>query len=224
MFDRTKRALTDIVGGFKTTVFIFNLTIQIFYIFYLVFAIATGSGIMPANIALLVISVTYLVFFLIFEKKPDKVDKKKKSLGKTLFKYTKLFIQAFIIGTAVIEIAKSPDDANALTVLFTAVMIIGWVLTLLLDIIYRIIVALSEYVIESVKADFEDLKHKPAEMVEKISHTVAAVAEPIGAIVSGKVGTVSRVGSVGARLVGSIFSRKKKPKGIESPEDEPVHK
>ena len=72
MFDYTKAALTKIVDDFKNLGFLLGVSSQFFYIAYLIYSLIANTGILAINIALLVISVGYFIFYIATNGKIDK--------------------------------------------------------------------------------------------------------------------------------------------------------
>ena len=64
MFDYTKSVFNKTIEDLKSIAFFSALFLQIFQIGYLVYALCIGSGIMAANIVLLILSTAYLGFML----------------------------------------------------------------------------------------------------------------------------------------------------------------
>ena len=64
MLDYTKMAIKQTITDLKRTDYIRNVATQIIYIIYLIYTLIAGAGYLAANIVLLVLSVSYTVFFL----------------------------------------------------------------------------------------------------------------------------------------------------------------
>ena len=63
MFEYSKLVFNQTVEDIKKLSTVLNFIIQSVYISYLIYATVVGTGILGVNIALLAISVAYLVFF-----------------------------------------------------------------------------------------------------------------------------------------------------------------
>ena len=64
LLDYTKMAIKQTITDLKRTDYIRNVATQVIYIIYLIYTLIAGAGYLAANIVLLVLSVSYTVFFL----------------------------------------------------------------------------------------------------------------------------------------------------------------
>ena len=72
MIDYTKVALKKIFDDFKQFVYVFQVCVYILYTLYLIYAIITKSGILAVNILLLIFSIAYLIFFIVYNERKQK--------------------------------------------------------------------------------------------------------------------------------------------------------
>lgn len=164
MFDYTKMTIDQTVTDVKRIFHSYKIGAQLVYIAYLVYALIAKTGIWYANFALLALSVAYFVFFLSttdYGKTPD--GKQLKKNVHTTYIWSKRFIRLFTLGIAVYDIVTTPST-NAVSVLLTAFMVIGWAIEILFDVIIRVITARISLVKEAIDADVETLL-KPVKSV-----------------------------------------------------------
>lgn len=165
MFDYTKMTIDQTITDVKRVFHGYQAIAQLVYIAYLAYALIAKTGIWYANLTLLVLATCYFVFFLSttdYGKTPD--GKQLKKNVKTTYVWSKRFIRLFTIGVAVYDILTTTSSANALSVLLTAFMVIGWTIEVLFDLVIRIITSRIALVKEAVDADVETLL-KPVKTV-----------------------------------------------------------
>lgn len=155
MFDYTKTAIEIIVKDLKRIFFIFNCILQLIYIGYLTYAAISGSGIFVANIILLCISVAYFVFFVITYGKKDR---KLKKMARRAYSYAKIGINAFSIGVAVYGICITVnEEISIISVILLVLMLLGWLISVLLQAAIYFIDSRKQLVIEALEADKETM-------------------------------------------------------------------
>ena len=156
MIDYTKVALKKVYEDFKQFVYVFQVCVYILYTFYLVFAIATKTGILAVNILLLIISVSYLIFFLIYHQK-KKQNKELKKIVTEIFKWSRRAIKLFTIGVALYSVYETSKNVTPLSVMLASFMVIGFIFDLLFDFIIRFISKRIQFVYEAIQADAETI-------------------------------------------------------------------
>ena len=98
MLDYTKAAILKIQEDLRKLLYWANLIMQLVYIVYLVYAVATRAGVMLANIVLLAISVLYLGFFIFISiGAMNKLKKKTRKVVGLVYKRSKQIIKFFTI-------------------------------------------------------------------------------------------------------------------------------
>lgn len=162
MLEYTKIAVKQTVDDFKKIDYIRNILTQILYIAYLVYALFSSSGLLVANIILLVLSVGYFVFFLIATRK--NADKKLKTVVKTIFTRCKQVIKFFTLGVMVYGIWLTANEVTPLSLILSALMIAGWVLQIVFEILIKFLTARVNLIIEGLEADYENMT-KPVRSV-----------------------------------------------------------
>ena len=162
----TATAVRKVINDFKKLLYTIDVTTQLLYLGYLAFALLSGSGVFIANVALAALSLAYFVFFLCvtkFGKSPDGTSAKKTVA--LVFKNTKRLIKLYTLGIAVYGVFTTVGDTlNPLSLLLCCFMIVGWVLSLVFDIVIKIFESRFGLVGEAIQADVDTL-FKPARSV-----------------------------------------------------------
>ncbi|MBE5745146.1 MAG: hypothetical protein E7355_03310 [Clostridiales bacterium] len=165
MFDYTKAAVQKIGDDFKRLVYVCNIGMQLAYIAYLLYAIFAPTGIPWVNIALASIAVGYFVFFMIMTGGRALYTRKKAhKIAAKIFKYSKMLLKLFTIGVMVYGIYATTQNTTAFGVILSALMIVGWLLQLIFEIISAILVPRIQLLAAALEADKEELI-KPAKAV-----------------------------------------------------------
>ena len=164
MLDYTKAAFKKTVDDFKRIDYIRNVLTQLVYIAYLVYALVVAKDYLWANILLLTLSVAYFVFFLFATTGKRKADKRTKSLVKSIYKRCKQLIKLFTLGLTVYGFCLTANHFTPISLFFVALMIVGWILQIVFEIILRIFVNRVNLFMEGLEADYQNLI-KPAKTV-----------------------------------------------------------
>ena len=176
MIDYTKVALKKIFDEFKQFVYVFQVCVYILYTLYLIYAIATKSGILAVNIILLVFSLAYLIFFIVYNHRKQK-NKTLKKIVTEIFKWSKRAIKLFTIGVALYGVYETSKNVNPLSVVLSALMVVGFVFDLLFDLIIRFISKRIHFVYEAIQADVETIT-KPFTAVKSFFKREVEVPPP----------------------------------------------
>ena len=159
MLDYTKKVFTNTVEDLKMLAFICSLALQSFQIFYLIYALCTTSGILAANIALLVISAAYLVFMIYIRWKQTK--KEIRRLFKTIYRWGKRLIKLFTLGVSVygvyITYSQPATVSTTISVILLVFMLLAWVLDLLFEVTIRIAEKRGKMFFEAFKEDMSNI-------------------------------------------------------------------
>ena len=158
MFDYTKAAVEKLVEDFKKVVYALTLGTQIAYVLYLCYALLAPSGNPIINGLLLVLSLSYLVFFLVmteYGKTPD--GKQTKRLVKKIYGICKKLIKLYTLGIAVYGLCMTANNVNPLSLILTVFMVVGFVLQIIFDTLLGIISKRVNLIIEAVIADKNNL-------------------------------------------------------------------
>lgn len=165
MFDYTKMMVDQTITDVKRVFHGYKIASQIIYIAYLVYALIARTGIWYANLALLVLSIGYFAFFMSttdYGKTPD--GKQLTKNVRTGYVWSKRFIRLFTLGVALYDILTTTDSTNSISILLTAMMLIGWAIEVLFDLLIRIITSRIALIKEAIDADVETLL-KPVKTV-----------------------------------------------------------
>ena len=168
MLDYTFAALGKTIDDFKRLQFGFNVSVQAAYIFYLIYAITFGTGILALNIVLLALSVSYSVFFFITQSR----EKKNKKLGRTVkavYKSAKHVIKIFTLASAIMSICIDKDEVTPFAIMFVALMVVGFILQVIIDVSVAIVSAKIDFFKEAIKADIEEIKKPFDDMRQKVT-------------------------------------------------------
>ena len=156
MFDYTKTVIQKIKSDFNALVALFQFSTQVFYMLYLAYALIKGTGIWWINLLLLLLSIAFFVFSVL--KKTGRLqDKTKNKQVKRVYLWCKRIIKLYPIGLMVYTVYATTQNVDTLSVLLTALMIVGWVLGIVFELLTYFLVSRFEMIIEGVKADCEDL-------------------------------------------------------------------
>ncbi|MBQ9714265.1 MAG: hypothetical protein IJV83_02970 [Clostridia bacterium] len=151
MFEYTGAALSKILRDFKRIRIGITVGVHLLSIVYLIYALATQTGFLIANIALLALTATYFVFFLIMENKQNA--KKMKRRIKTIYGWCKRLIKLPILGIAVYGLALAQTDFDPISFLMTLLMIIGWILEFLFYFIIQLVEIEKAFLLDSLHKD-----------------------------------------------------------------------
>ena len=166
MFKYTRAVLYDIVHDLKTFFRFFSILSQILYISYLTYALMSNLGNQLVNTLLLAISVIYFIvdFILIVKTRKQSINKK---IAKRSLRYIKLGVNAFNVGVAIYGVYLTASNANAITVVLTAMMLIFWAIKVIIEIITFFV----EHRIELIMAGF----HKDIEPLTNVINSVKKI-------------------------------------------------
>lgn len=186
MLDYTKAAIRQTLSDLKKTNYIRNVATQIIYIAYLIYVLIVQTGFLAANIVLLVLSAAYLAFFLIVTdagKDPDgKKFKDLKKNGATVFVWSKRAIRLVTLGMTVYGICTTLERVTPFSIVLTAMMIVGWILQIVFEILIKILTNRVQFILEGLEADLDSLL-KPVKTVgnffkKMTGQEVEALKEP----------------------------------------------
>jgi hypothetical protein len=140
MFEYTRVVFDQTIDDIKKLTRIAFFATQAIYVTYLIYAIVVQTGIIGVNIGLLIASAAYLVFSVIMEiKEIKKTDGKIKKNVKKIYKATKMVIQIPTLIVAIITLYTLENDHITFSLLLTVMMILGYVVSILLSLISKIL-------------------------------------------------------------------------------------
>ncbi len=165
MLDYTTTAFNKIKSDFLKVLYVFNVSTQGLYIAYLAYVLFSGKGNVWVNAVLLALSAAYFVFFLMMSTHKGATAMATKKIVKTIFKRSKQLIKLYTLGVTVYSICITTTNATPISVLLTAFMLVGFILQIVLEIVYSIVVSRFNLLVEGLKADFEPIT-KPVKSVD----------------------------------------------------------
>ena len=156
MLDYTKAAILKIQDDLRKLLAWANLIMQITYIGYLIYAICTHAGIYIANIVLLALSAAYFIFYaFISAGGTNKCSKKTQKTVKLIFKRSKQVIKFFTLGVMLYGIYATSQQVTPVSVLFSAFMIVAWLVPFVLEFLIKYFSFRAQLFIEALSADIE---------------------------------------------------------------------
>ena len=166
MLDYTKAAIKQTIDDFRKIDYVRNVVTQVLYIAYLTYAIiftaTANSPLLWVNTALFMLSVGYFGFFLYVTtltptgKVPTSV--------KNVFRRCKLALRFYTLSIMLYGLYLTTKNVNPLSVIFTALLIVGWVLQVLFEIVFQFFINRAKFIMEGMEADFETVS-KPVRSV-----------------------------------------------------------
>ena len=167
MFDYTKAIFYKTLADLKLFAKIWTISTLGVYITYLIYAIATGSGSLVANIILLTLTSIYFAFYLMMIIKGSELLKARKKIVKKTYKYSKYVINAVTLSTALYSIWINPYNVHPFKLLVTVFMVIMLVVQLALEVSVIIVEKRFNMFIEAFHADIEVVT-KPVNTVKNV--------------------------------------------------------
>ena len=155
MFNYTKTAIDIIVNDLKRIYFVFNILLLSLYIGYLVYAITSPIGNRIINGVLLALSCIYLAFFVITHGRSDTSAKRIKKNTRRVYAWTKIAINTFTVAIASYGIYTTVDNVKPAAVVMLVLMVLGWLMSVMLQAAIYFIDSRAHLVIEAIKADKE---------------------------------------------------------------------
>jgi hypothetical protein len=154
MLDYTITAIYKVLDDLKRGAFCFSVAVQCVGIIYLIYAICVGAGMLWANIALGVISLAYLIFYIVTYPKNDKAAVRVKRATAGWCKWSRLAIKAFTLGEAIWGVYIAIEHFTPISALLMTISALGWICQVLIEIAIKYIEGRVEYIVEGVKTDF----------------------------------------------------------------------
>ena len=147
----TKAAVKMIGAEFKQIAFLFNIATQAVMLGYLIYALIAPIGLWYINTALLVLSLAYLVFTLYTNY--ASVKKEAKQTVKSIYKWIKRVLKLFPLGIAVYSLFLAPSNLTALSLISPIAITVGWLMDILITILYSILESRLDLLMEGITAD-----------------------------------------------------------------------
>lgn len=168
MFDYTRAACKKIQRDFAKLRKTLEVLIQCLYILYIIYALCANVGNRIINGCFLVYALVYFGFYIYAVKRANK----KSFLA--IFKWIKRSIKLANLGIMLYGLACSIQQASVLTIIFSSLTIVAWIIDVFLGIIGLIIDAWLSYLLEGIDADLDNSK-----IIRRlVGHEVDATQEP----------------------------------------------
>lgn len=179
MLDYTRAALNKTIRDLKAVSFVFTIILQACYVTYLIFASIIGRGMRAVNIALAVIGLGYLIFYLVTAKRVGDGAKIARKRTKLIYKTIKLTVNAFSLVVALYSVFITNEVLTSVSlagILVTVFMLIGWFVQTALMIISIYAEKKITFILDGFHTDLERIT-KP---FDKASNLVKRIkGEPI---------------------------------------------
>lgn len=151
MFIYTRAATLKIYDDLKKFIFGFSVSTQGLYIIFLVYALAIRLGRLYVNIALLTVSLGYLVFMIINQVKENQMPKDAVNTVGRIYRILRICIKAFTLGLSLYSIHIATTHVTVISVTLAAMSIIAWLLSVMFE-LFRIVYERYYELIESAIA------------------------------------------------------------------------
>ena len=156
MFDYTQAAFTKILRDFKRIRTVITVFVHLFSIAYLIYALATQTGFLIANVAFLALTASYFVFFILMESRQNKTRLRKRVTD--VYGWCKRLIKLPLLVIAVYGLALSKTDFDPISFMMTLFMIICWILEILFYFIIRFLEIEKNFIMDGL---YKDLHIEP---------------------------------------------------------------
>ena len=152
MIDYSKVAFAMVFEDLKKWSKGFKIGFNIFTILYFAYVFLLEKGNFYVNIVLVSLYVIYTIFELATIKKDMK---KTKVIVARSYKWSKLLIKAFTLGSSLYGIYIASTDADGLTIVISTLMIILWIIQVLLEIVIVVMEPKVRLIIAGVLGDLK---------------------------------------------------------------------
>ena len=161
MLKYTKAAIDKIKEDLKVGVALFEIITLILMLTYLILALSFSFGNLIINIILLVVVSIYFLFYLANLKFRFKWFN---SIFKKYYKIIILIILASSLTITLYELYVTTNEVNPVTIILVTLLIIFWLLQVVIEIIYRLVVNEIDLLLQAIAQD----KESALEPVKKI--------------------------------------------------------
>lgn len=164
MLKYTKAAIEKVKEDLKIGLILFETITLILMITYLIFALSLGIGNLIINIILMTIVSIYFTFYLVNLKFQFKWFR---NIVKKYYKIVRLIILACSLSIALYELYITTSDVNPITIILITLLIIFWLLQVVIEVIYRLVINEIDLLVQAIAQD----KESALEPVKKIFKT-----------------------------------------------------
>ena len=178
MFIYTRAAFNKVVCDLKRVNYIYNIISPLFSICFMIYALAVGTGIIAVNILIAVLTLAWLVTYLIcYPKGEEAANTMRKS--RHIINRLKIAVRAVSLAVSIYGIYIANERVTVFSVLFAAAGVLGWTLQVALELITCYIENQVEFILEGFKADMEGIT-KPVKTVETVIKRITRKSEEDG--------------------------------------------
>ncbi len=177
MFIYTRATLDKIVSDLKRTVDISNITGQLVYVLYLIYAIFAPIGFVYLNAFLLGASLVYFVIYIVYYKKNDKLSKEVKTTARHTFKWIKLSSKALTLAITLYGVYSMTNHLTAFSIILTTLTIIVWIINLSIELITIAVEHYAAMLNEALAADVGEIT-KPVVAVGSVVKKIVGISSP----------------------------------------------
>lgn len=164
MLKYTKEAINVIKDNLKLYAKIVKYGSLAFSLAFYIYSLITNTGNYIVNIILISLIVAFLAFETITLNKNIK---KVKNVVYKAYKWIKLIIKAFTLGSMIYSIYLTSKNVNAITIILVTLTIVAFMMQLILEVLILIIQHNADYFLDAIKQDFEDMK-KPVTGIKNV--------------------------------------------------------
>lgn len=153
MVKYTKSAILDVFDFIKRLIYFGEISIQVIYIGYLSFRLITNSGILLANIMLLILSLGYLIYFIATTREFYTLEQSEsKKEIKLVVKISKRIVSLCVLGISIYNLIINPD-ATSIEIVLTVLLIFGFAGSIIGDSLVSMINSKIQLIGSSFKYD-----------------------------------------------------------------------
>lgn len=182
MFKYTKAAVSVFIRDMKIIANIFKYGALSLSLAYYIYALVVGIGNNIINIILVSIIGCFALFELI--TLPFDINKLTKKIVNKIYKWSKLVIKAFTLGTTLYSLYLSSTTTNGLSIVLATLTTIIFVLQLIIEIISILFDRYKDLLFEAAKQDVDEMKNNLSKPAEKVINIVRKMGgkEPINIV------------------------------------------
>lgn len=135
VFDNTRKTFSDLVNDLRRFAFVCGIFSNALPIVYLIYAIFAPAGYLWINIALLVPSVLYFIFYVATRDKRDRGSKRIKRITKQSFRRYKLLVRLLNLITIIYGIYAASTHVTMWSIVLAAFTVISLVFQIILELV-----------------------------------------------------------------------------------------
>ena len=231
-------AVQDIIVAFT----LFHFALQIFYIAYLVYMICTPTPIWYLHVAMLVLSLVFLLYDYLSSKgivaiKREKVEKSEKKARKERLRaakrkkatvirikfFTSHAIKMFVLGSSVYPIIVAPETVSVFSIICTVSMVLLWIFLFWFEILKLAISKPKAVVMESLQSDAKAVTVRMGNAKDKVVNCKDTKMESIvNTVKSEKVMKTAEAGKEKIQNLSSQILKRIPKKGSKNADEVPM--